>query len=102
MSLQSQLESAADALRFAMERQDFSGAAACAGHYGELLRRAIRELPAAEAAQQVGMGVGRLEHARRQTCVARARMGARLRKLIQSARYRPPAAKAEYTWSVQA
>lgn len=102
MSLQLQLESAADALRSAVERQDFAGAAACAGHYGELLQRAIRELPAAEAARQVGTGARQLEHARRHTCVARARVGERLRKLIQSARYRPPAAKVEYTWSVQA
>ena len=102
MSIQLELESAAEALCFAVERRDFVGAAACAGHYGELLKRAMRELPAAEAAQHVGTGVSRLEHERRKTCVVRARMAERLRKLIHSARYRPPAARAERTWSVQA
>ena len=102
MSLPFQLESAAAALQAAVERQDFARASACAAHYGELLQRAVRELPAAAAAQQVGEGSRRLESARRKICVARARMAERLRKLVRAARYRTPAGKTVHTWSVQA
>jgi hypothetical protein len=102
MTLQSQLEMAAAELQASVKRQDFARASACAGRYGELLQRVARELPAAEAAQRVGEGRRRLESARRKVCVARARIGERLRTLARSAGYRTPAGKAVHTWSVQA
>jgi len=102
MNLQFQLESAAAELQDAVDRQDFAGAADCAARYGELLRRAVRELPAADAVRQAGEGSRRLESARRKICVARARIGERLRRLARTAGYRTPAGKAVHTWSVEA
>lgn len=101
MNFQSQLESAAAALQGAVDRRDFAAASDCAAHYGELLQRAIQELPPAEAARQVGEGSRRLESARRKACVARARIGERLRTLVRAASYGRPAPKSVHTWSVQ-
>jgi len=101
MNLQSQLDSVAAALQDAVDRRDFAAASDCATRYGDLLRQAFRELPADDAARQFGEGSRRIESARRKMCVARARLGERLRTLIRSAGYRSAAPPSLHTWSVQ-
>ena len=104
MTLREQIARVAAELTESVDRQNFAGAANCAGRLGDLVREAARDLPPTESAESVEEGMRALAAARRKACVTRARMAERLRRLQRAASYRAPgcAATRAHTWSVSA
>jgi hypothetical protein len=95
-----ELDSAASALRSAVERNDFAAVSASAVSYGEAARRVAGGLPFPEAERLI-REVGReIEEGRRKLCTSRARMREQLHRLKQGDAYRALQQRHPHTWNL--
>lgn len=99
MKLHTALDKASVSLQSAVDQRDFTAIMECAVRYGDLVRRALAELPREEAVVAVQAASRNLANARRVIFIARSRLANRLRRLTRVTGYRAPAAL--HTWSME-
>jgi hypothetical protein len=95
------LEQAEERLRRAAARGDFAAAEIAAVEYVRAVELAAAGLPRTAAAACIRQAMAALELARRQLCVARARLARKLRAVECRMRFQP-ASIATTTWRIEA
>lgn len=101
MNEQLWLERADQRLRSAAARGDFAAAESAAVEYVRAVELAAASLPRTAAAACIRQGMAAVELARRQLCVARARLAGKLRAVECRIRFQP-ASIATSTWRIEA
>jgi hypothetical protein len=95
------LEQVEEKLRTAAEGGDFASAQSAALDYVRAVELAAAGLPRAAAASSIRRAMAAVEAARRQLCVARARLARRLRAEECRLRFQP-ASMVTNTWRIDA
>jgi hypothetical protein len=94
-----------EALRRAVDRDDFPGAEISARRYTSLLESGLKNLPPAEAEARVRQACSLLDWARHNLHAARARIEGKLGQLEKLSHYHaaiPGAGAAVHTWKIDA
>ncbi len=94
------MEQAEERLRRAAASGDFGAAERAALDYARAVELAAAGLPRAAAASSIRQAMAAMETARRQLCVARARLARRLRAVERQMRFQP-ASIATSTWRIE-